>query len=132
MKAVGTLLVALMVNVGVQGFLLPQTRLDVRPSSITSSALAAAAATTTTSSSDSFVGSKLTDMQLAYEAAAKFFDSTEGVEFKQTSGGVNNVRQRRKDRYTDGAIQALNTRHYTHNFIRSACTCAFRMGGIMS
>jgi len=100
MKAVGTLLVALMVNLGVQGFLLPQTRLVVRPSSTTSSALAAAAATTTTSSSDSFVGSTLTDMQLAYEAAAKFFDSTEGVEFKQTGGGVNNVRQRRKDRYS--------------------------------
>jgi len=104
MKAVRTLFMALMASVGAQGFLIPQTRLIVPPklqhSSSTSSELAAAAATTTTSSSDSFVGSTLTDMQLAYEAAAKFFDSTEGIEFKQTSGGVNNVRHTgAQDRY---------------------------------
>lgn len=108
MKAFRTLCIAVLASVGVQGFLIPQTcHVHSTHSTRTSSAMAAAAATTTTSSSDSFVGSTLTDMQLAYEAAAKFFDSTEGIEFKQTSGGVNNVRHTRaQDRYSRRLIHA--------------------------
>jgi homoserine kinase type II len=39
------------------------------------------------------VGSKLTDMDLAYEALSKFLDSTEDVTLEPTKGGVNNIVQ---------------------------------------
>lgn len=115
------LFIVLVASVGVQGFLPPQTRLVVRPSCSSSpKMLAAAVATTTTSSSDSFIGSTLTDMQLAYEAADKFFDSTEGVEFKQTSGGVNNVRRGvRSNKPMEEIMPALTC---TTHYFRLGCT----------
>ncbi len=74
-------------------FLVPQPRVVVAAASAPSStsklvghAAAAPASTPTTS----FVGSTLTDMDLAHEAAAKFFNEVDGIQFKQTSGGVNN------------------------------------------
>lgn len=41
----------------------------------------------------SFVGSKLNDMDIAKEALTKFYDDIEGIELEPTSGGVNNIVQ---------------------------------------
>jgi hypothetical protein len=77
----------------IYGFLLPQNRLVITRNAYSiCTTVAATAATCPSSPSNSFIGSALTDIQLAFEAVGNFFDRIEGVQFEQTSGGVNNVR----------------------------------------
>lgn len=108
----------------IRGFLLPQNRLIItRNAYSTCTTVAATAATCPSSPSNSFIGSTLTDMQLAFEAVGKFFDRIEGVQFEQTSGGVNNVRSSGSTRVTTHSVDIQAYAQKTQNY-RSGCTSA--------